>query len=49
MGVEGGKALGGLRGVFGGRGDVGGGDEPLLDLGLLRLGVLGGMSASAAV
>jgi hypothetical protein len=40
VGVERGQTLSGLRRVLGGRSDVGGSDEPLLDLGLFRLGVL---------
>jgi hypothetical protein len=40
VGVQRGEALSSLRRVLGGSRYVGGGDEPLLDLGLLRLGVL---------
>lgn len=40
VGVQGREALSSLRRVLSGSSDVGGGDEPLLDLGLLRLGVL---------
>jgi hypothetical protein len=40
VGVQGGEALSSLRRVLRGSSDVGGGDEPLLNLGLLRLGVL---------
>ena len=40
VGVQGRETLSGLCGILGGSSDVGGSDEPLLDLGLLRLGVL---------
>lgn len=40
VGVQRGEALSSFRGVLGGSRDVGGGNEPLLDLGLLGLSVL---------
>jgi hypothetical protein len=40
VGIQRGEALSSLRRVLGGSSDVGGCNEPLLDLGLLRLGVL---------
>jgi hypothetical protein len=40
VGVQRRKTLSGLCGILSSSSDVGGGDEPLFDLGLLRLGVL---------
>jgi len=48
VGVQGGEALSGLCGILSGSSDVGGSDEPLLDLGLLRLRVLCRLSTTCS-